>query len=102
MALVDSLIFPDLLVSITLVIVILILTIYLTNLLLKLSIIDYKASIGTYLFIECQLGNFTGGVDLNHVVITDEVMTNNYLIICPRIAANNSRLEVNVYVAYVR
>ncbi|ADN51752.1 hypothetical protein [Vulcanisaeta distributa] len=102
MALADSLIFPDLLASITLVIVILILTIYLTNLLLRLSIIDYKASIGTYLFIECQLGNFTGSINLNHVVITDEVTTKNYLIICPRIAINNSRLEVNVYVAYAR
>ncbi|WP_243671433.1 hypothetical protein [Vulcanisaeta sp. JCM 16161] len=89
-------------ISITLITIILILTIYLANLLLRLSVIDYKAAIGTYLFTECQLGDFTNNIGLSHVVITDKVMTNNYLIICPRITVNNSRLEVNVYVAYVR
>ena len=102
MALADSLVFPDLLVSITLIIIILILTIYLTNLLLRLSVIDYRASIGTYLFTECLLGNLTGITDLNHVGITSEVTANNYLIICPRISVNNSRLSVEVYVAYSR
>ena len=102
MALADSLVFPDLLVSITLIIIILILTIYLTNLLLKLSVIDYRVSIGTYLFTECQSGNLTGITDLNHVMMMSEVTANNYLIICPRISVNNSRLSVEVYVAYVR
>ncbi|MGC8606350.1 MAG: hypothetical protein ACP5GZ_10720 [Vulcanisaeta sp.] len=102
MALADSLIFPDMLISITLVIVILIFAIFLTNLLVKLSIIDYKASMGTYLFTKCQLGNFTGDADLDHIIITNEVISSNYLIICPRITVNNSQLEVNVYVTYTR
>ncbi|WP_054857343.1 hypothetical protein [Vulcanisaeta sp. JCM 16159] len=102
MALADSLVFPDLLISIMLIVAIFILTIYLTNQLLRLSIIDYRATMGTYLFTECQLGNFTGNMYLDHVIITNKVTMDNYLVMCPRILSNGSQLEVNVYVAYVR
>ncbi len=95
-------VFPDLIVSMAMVIAILILTIYLTNQLLVLSTIDYKASMGTYLFTECLLGNFTEDLGLNHVIVMNGIKSGGYLIICPRITANDSRLEAEVYAVYTR
>ena len=102
MALADSLVFPDLVISVILMAVILILAIYLTGQLMTLSIIDYKAAIGTYLFTECQLGNFTGITNFNHVLITNGVKASDYLIICPRITVNGTGLAASVYAAYAR
>ncbi|BDR93041.1 hypothetical protein [Vulcanisaeta souniana] len=101
MALADSLVFPDLLISITLIVVILVLTIYLVNLLMRLSMIDYKASMGTYLFIACQLGNLSGN-GLSHIIIMNKLVSSNYLIICPRMAVNDSQLTSSIYVVYTR
>lgn len=102
MALADSLVFPDLIISVILMAVILILAIYLTGQLMALSIIDYKAAIGTYLFTECQLGNFADIANFNHILITSEVKASDYLIICPRITVNGTGLITNVYAAYAR
>lgn len=103
MVLVDSLVFPDLIMVIILTIVALILIIYLTSLLVKLSIINYRASISAFLFSKCLDGGISGVNYLNHVTITeDKLLSGNYLIICPRITGSGYDINVTVYIAYVR
>jgi hypothetical protein len=101
MALVDSLVFTDLIVTVILIVIALTLAIYLTNLLMRLAIINYRASIGTYLFTQCLTGNITGVDYLSHVVITrGGLRPGNYLIICPIITSDGLKINVTVYTAY--
>ncbi len=100
MVVVDSLVFPDLVITMILIIIILLLIVYVTNQLIELSMIDYKASMGTYLFLKCQLGNFT--IHLNHVIITNGTSSSNYLLICPQLVVNGSQIGAKVYTAYVK
>ncbi|MFB6470124.1 MAG: hypothetical protein TU36_002640 [Vulcanisaeta sp. AZ3] len=101
MTLIDSLVFPDMVATIILLVIILILIMYLTSLLIEISIIDYKASMATYLFARCQLGTITIN-GLNHVTVITGNFSRNYLIICPKIAVNNSQTSVIVYTAYIK
>ncbi|WP_069807616.1 hypothetical protein [Vulcanisaeta thermophila] len=99
---VDSLIYPDLVITTVLTLILMILVLYLVSGLVQLSINDYYASLSTYTFYEC-MNNGLKPMNLTHAYVVRGFLP-NYLILCPviRYDDDNHSLNVTIYTVVPR
>lgn len=103
MALVDSLIFSDVIATIILLVILMVMVLILVEVMFQLSINDYYASISTYIFHEC-LSEDIKPINYTHIQVIMGFSNNEYLLVCPLVTYNQytDKLNVTIYTALPR